>query len=66
LAELITELLEFERNTYWRTGRDWSATVGGTDLLAVLLREFALRVVQFCQMQAGLIYVYTNSVIDCV
>jgi len=41
---MITELLESERNTYWRTGRDWSVTVGGTDLLDVLLWEFALAV----------------------
>ena len=35
LAELITNLIEFERNVYWRMGRRLKFHTGGTDLKAV-------------------------------
>jgi hypothetical protein len=42
--ELITELLEFERNTNWRTGHRLKCHTGRYVILAVLLQEFALAV----------------------
>ena len=41
MAELISKLLEFECNRYWRMGRRLECHTGGMDSLVVLLRGIA-------------------------